>query len=386
MVVAAEMMPVGLLTPMGADLGQSEGTVGLTLTITGLVAAISSPLTPFLIRAIDRRLVLIVLMVLVAAANVLTAIASSFAVVSVARVLLAIGMGGVWALAPSIAPRLVAVPSKGLAVTIVFSGVAVASVLGVPTGTFIGAIFGWRFAFWFLSVTAVLIAMLMIVLLPPLPAERSHPSGSLAGVLRIPGVRIGMAITALLVTAHFTAYSYVRPALESFASLSPGLVGAMLLIYGIFGVAGNFTAGPIAARSSVGILLVLALGIATTLTLAPAVATTALGAGIVMIIWGMLYGGVSVTTQTAIQSAAPITASESVSALWSGVFNAGMALGALTGGQIYDKVGARGTLWTAAALAVAATVLTVIELRSRRVKRPLSLASDDDSELEVSCS
>ncbi len=94
-VVAAEMMPVGLLTPIGADLVESEGTIGLSLAITGLVAAATAPFVPIVTRRFDRRSTLIVLMFVVAAANALTALAPSFAVLAGARVLLGVSMGGV---------------------------------------------------------------------------------------------------------------------------------------------------------------------------------------------------------------------------------------------------------------------------------------------------
>ena len=140
------MMPVGLLTPIGAALVESEGTIGLSLAITGLVAAATAPFVPIVTRRFDRRSTLIVLMLVVAAANALTALAPSFVVLAVARVLLGVSMGGVWALAASLAPRLVETRSVGLATTIIFSGIAVASVLGVPAGTYIGAAAGWSVA------------------------------------------------------------------------------------------------------------------------------------------------------------------------------------------------------------------------------------------------
>lgn len=178
-VVAAEMMPVGLLTPIGAALVESEGTIGLSLAITGLVAAATAPFVPIVTRRFDRRSTLIVLMLVVAAANALTALAPSFVVLAVARVLLGVSMGGVWALAASLAPKLVGSRSVGLATTIIFSGIAVASVLGVPAGTYIGAVAGWSVAFWTLSCAATLIAIAMIAVLPTMPADRALSLGSL---------------------------------------------------------------------------------------------------------------------------------------------------------------------------------------------------------------
>ncbi|MDI9902669.1 MFS transporter [Rhodococcus sp. IEGM 1409] len=358
-VVAAEMMPVGLLTPIGASLVESEGTIGLSLAITGLVAAATAPFVPVVTRRFDRRSTLVVLMLLVAAANALTALAPSFAVLAVARVVLGVSMGGVWALAASLAPKLVETRSVGLATTIIFSGIAVASVLGVPAGTYIGAAAGWSVAFWALSCAATLIALAMIAVLPTMPADQALSLGSLVEAFRNPGVRVGIAITALLITAHFAAYTYVRPGLEFFAGLNPSQVGTMLLIYGALGVVGNFIAGPSAAKSPKMVVVILSVGIAATLALFPISADALIAAALLMAAWGLFYGGVSVSTQTWIAHAAPAHR-EAASALWVAVFNASIALGAFAGGRIHDDGGSQSLFWISAGIAALAIFLATI--------------------------
>jgi len=358
-VVAAEMMPIGLLTPIGAALAESEGTIGLSLTITGLVAAATAPFVPIVTSRIDRRPTLIILMLIVAAANALTAVAPNFTVLAIARVLLGVSMGGVWALAASLAPKLVKTLSVGLATTIIFSGIAVASVLGVPVGTYIGAAAGWNAAFWVLAAAATLIALAMIFVLPKMPSSGALPLSSLAAAFRNPGVRVGLTITALLVTAHFAAYTYVRPALESFAGLNASLIGTMLLVYGILGIVGNFISGPTAAKSPKSVVANLSLGIAVTLLLFPSLATTAIAAALLMAAWGLFYGGVSVSTQTWIAHAAPAQR-EAVSALWVSIFNASIALGALTGGQIYDGTGPNLVFWITGGIAAIALLFAIV--------------------------
>lgn len=358
MVVAAEMMPIGLLTPIGSALTESEGTIGLSLTITGLVAAATAPFVPIVTSRIDRRPTLIILMLIVAAANALTAVAPNFTVLAIARVLLGVSMGGVWALAASLAPKLVKTLSVGLATTIIFSGIAVASVLGVPVGTYIGAAAGWNAAFWVLATAATLIALAMIFVLPKMPSSGALPLSSLAAAFRNPEVRVGLTITALLVIAHFAAYTYVRPALESLAGLNASLIGTMLLVYGILGIVGNFIAGPTAAKSPKFVVAILSLGIAVTLILFPSLATTAIAAAILMAVWGLFYGGVSVSTQTWIAHAAPAQR-EAVSALWVSIFNASIALGAFTGGQIYDSAGPNLVFWITGGIATIALLFAI---------------------------
>ncbi|QFG27424.1 MFS transporter [Actinomadura sp. WMMB 499] len=352
-VVTAEMMPVGLLTPIGASLNVGAGTAGWTLTVTGLVAAASAPFVPRAAGRFDRRTVLIVLMLLLAAANLLAARAPNFPVLLAARVLVGLGMGGVWALAAGLAPRLVPPAAVGGATSWIFSGVAAASVLGVPMGAFVQALAGWRASFAVVAVLAAAVALAMAVLLPRLPAEPAPGARTSRGVLGRPAVATGLAVTILLVTGHFAAYTFVRPVLEDTAGLGAGAVGTLLLLYGVAGVAGNFAAGLRAPHAPRATLAVLAAGLAGTVALVPLLGTTHAGAAVLLVGWGLAYGGVSVGVQTWLLKAAPDDA-ERVTALFVGVFNGSIALGAFTGGVVTDGAGTGPLMFLAAALAAAA--------------------------------
>lgn len=359
-VVTAEMLPVGLLTPIGGDLAVSEGTAGLTLTVTGLVAALSAPVLPRLLGTIDRRAVLVGLMVLLAVASMLAAWAPTFAVLVVARALTGVTMGGVWLLTVGLAPRLVAARSVGPATSLIFSGIAVASVLGVPAGAYVGELAGWRWAFASLGLLVLALAAVLACLLPPLPA--AAPT-QVRDVLRLTQVRRGLLLTALLVTAHFSAYTYIRPVLEEVADAGPALISMLLLTYGVAGVLGNFVAG--AARSARRMLAYISAVLAGAVLLLPLLGTTAAGALVLLAIWGFVYGGVTVTTQAWLLGAAPRKQAEASSALLVGVFNAAIALGAFTGGRVIDAVGATGTTWLAGLLSLAALGVVVNSSRQR---------------------
>ncbi|MFD0686175.1 MFS transporter [Actinomadura fibrosa] len=358
-VVTSEMLPVGLLTPMGRALGVAEGTAGLTLTITGLVAAVSAPLLTAALGRFDRRRVLCAFMLVLAVGNLGAALADGFAVMVAARVLVGLGMGGVWAIAAGIAVRLVPERSVGPATSLVFSGIAVASVLGVPAGTYAGALAGWRTAFGAAAVLALLVALALAVLLPRLPAERTVP---LRGVPRLLGdarLRTGLLIVAALVTGHFAAYTYVRPVLEEVSGAGSGTIGTLLLVYGVAGVGGTFLAGAGARRSPRATLIAIGAVMAVTVPLLPLAGGPEGAAGALLAVWGLAYGGVSVSTQTWVLASAP-DAREVASALLVGVFNGAIALGALVGGLAADGAGltaamSLGGLLAAAALLIAAT-------------------------------
>ncbi|MDX6281665.1 MAG: hypothetical protein QOH03_2736, partial [Kribbellaceae bacterium] len=261
-VVTAEMLPVGLLTPMSEALRVTEGTAGLSLTVTGLVAAVSAPALPRVLGSLDRRIVLVGLMLVLAISSLLAAAAPTFAVLVAARVLTGVSMGGVWLLTVGLAPRLVAAQSVGPATSLIFSGIAVASVLGVPAGAYVGDLAGWRWAFAAIGLLALTLAAALAYLLPPLPA--AAPT-QVSEVLKLRQVRRGLLLVALLVTAHFSAYTYVRPMLEDLADASPALLGTVLLTYGVAGVLGNFVAG--AARSPRAMLGVISVVLAAAVLL-----------------------------------------------------------------------------------------------------------------------
>ncbi|MGP3972660.1 MFS transporter [Streptomyces sp. 8N114] len=353
-VTAAEMLPVGLLTPVSDSLHVSEGSAGLTVTLTGVVAALAAPLVPLVAGRLDRRASLAGLALLLAAANALSAVAPSLTVLLIARVLVGVALGGVWALAASLPVRLVPQRSLSTALAAVFGGIGIASVLAVPAGTMLGEVAGWRAAFGAAAGLSASVALALALLLPALPAERPVRPGTLLRLLRNARLRTGFVFLALLVTGHFAAYTYVRPVLEQISGVAPALIGVLLLAYGAAGIVGNFAAGARAARSLRGTLLTLGGGIAVTTVLLAAAGSATGPAVAVLLLWGLAYGGVSVSSQAWVLAAAPSASREPAGALFASVFNAAIALGAFVGGRVVDAAPLHTVLLLGGALATCA--------------------------------
>ncbi|MEU5898084.1 MFS transporter [Streptomyces venezuelae] len=354
-VVTTEMLPVGLLTSLGSGLHVSDGTAGLAVTLPGLVAALAALLLPVAMRRADRRTVLALLMAVLAAANVISALAPVFAVLLVARVLVGVCIGGVWAIAAGLGVRLVRAEGAGRATAVIFSGIAVASVLGVPAGTLLGELAGWRWGFAALAVLALAVAGLLVTVLPRLPADQGVRLGAFPALLRIGGLRAGLLAVTLLVTGHFATYTYIRPVLERVPGIGAGLISGLLLAYGTAGIAGNFAGGAVAARDPRRALLAISAGLAAVvLLMVPAGASLAASVAL-LVAWGLAYGGVSVSAQNWVMAAAP-HAREAASALFAGVFNVAIALGAFAGGRVADSRGAGAVLWLGGGLAGLALV------------------------------
>lgn len=352
-VVTTEMLPVGLLVPIAASLDVSVGRVGWLMVVPGLLAALCAPLVVIGARGIDRRCILCGLLLLLAAANLGSALAPGMAAFLAARVLVGVCIGGIWAVAGGLAGRLVPAASIGLATAVIFGGVAVASVLGVPLGALIGNLAGWRSAFGAMAALSAAVLLLAALALPPLPVAQSVTARQLADQWRNPGLRRGLFITLFLVAGHFMAYTFVRPVLQTMAGFAADWIGPLLFAYGVAGIAGNFLAGGAAARRLRVTLLAIVSGLLATLALLPWLGDMRGAAAALLLLWGLSYGGVSVALQTWVMQAAR-GAVEAATSLFVGVFNLAIALGALAGGASVDHWGLPATLLAAAACMLAA--------------------------------
>ncbi|MFV0428133.1 MAG: MFS transporter, partial [Arachnia sp.] len=262
-------------------------------------------------------------------------------------------------LAAGLGPRLASGRRVALATTVIFSGVSIASVLGVPLGTLVADQWGWRTAFWGLAVLGALTAVLLFMLLPALPAPGASRVARVFAPLRTPGVLFGIVITTLLVLGHFTGYTYIRPFLETESGMGATGLATVLFVYGIAGVAGNFILGTLAGKKTRAAVVLAVGGVAVaTLLLATGLGQAAVIAGVVMVLWGFCYGGLSVSTQTWIAKADPAQI-EASSALWSGAFNASIAGGAVLGAVTVDGANVTWAMWLAAAVSALALLIAV---------------------------
>ncbi|MFD8483022.1 MFS transporter [Kitasatospora sp. NPDC059673] len=335
-IVTTEILPIGLLTSIGSDFAVSDGTAGLMMTMPGFLAAISAPLVTAATARIDRRTMLGAFMVLLAFANGLAVVAPSYGLVVVSRVLVGVTIGGFWSIAAGVADRLVPADQVGRAVSVIFSAVPLGSVLGVPVGTFIGDVAGWRAAFVVMGALSVGVVVLLLAVTPPLPPAEATRLSVLGGLFRRVNIRFALLLTFLVVLAHFGAYTYLTPFLEQVTHAGPELITVFLLTYGAAGITGNFLgASLVARRPRTGFGAAAALLGGATLLL-PVLGGSKTGAVSLLFVWGVAYGAVPVASRTWFVKAAP-DAPEAASVLFTSSFQATISLGALVGGGIVDR-------------------------------------------------
>lgn len=363
-VVSAEMLPIGLLTPIAHSLDQSVGHASLIISLPSLVAAITAPCVVLIFNQINRRKLFLLFMLLLLGSNLMAATVTELYWLLFARVLFGISMGGIWALAGSLAVRLAPPGHAGLATSIVFSGIAAASVLGVPLGVYLGDLFGWRLAFICVAALVRVVLALLYWSLPSLAVNETNTLSSSLQLLKQRNVLIGLALTLLIVTGHFAAYTFIRPLLQSLAQFSDQYIGGLLLVYGLFGILGNFIAGYTIQKYLPQSLFCIAILLAISMALFILFGHSQGMSIFLLLLWGVSYGGVSVAVMTWMFRAAP-TQIETATAFNISIFNLSIGLGAYIGGVLYDSNGILSNLILACVLTAAAAMLIVFGLQAK---------------------
>lgn len=339
--VTAEFLPASLLTAMAADLGISAGAAGQAVTATALVGAVAALSIPILTRNLDRKIVLLSLSLLLVISNVLAAIAASFFVLILARIILGVALGGFWSMAAALAMRLVPENLFARAMSVVLTGVSVATVCAAPLGAYIGDLWGWRSAFIAAGCLSLVTLVTQFFAIPALPPKDNPNLRILFKLLGRTQVQVALLVVVLVISGHFAGFTYIRPLLEDITKLSVSAISAVLLGYGIGGFFGNFAGGFIAERSERNAIIfggVLIIAIAIALIIAGGMAGLA---AVSIALWGFAFGAFPIGFQTWIIRAAPDQA-EGAGGLLVAAFQIAIASGAIGGGILVDYIGALG--------------------------------------------
>lgn len=354
--LTAEYLPASLLTPMAAELGVSEALAGQAVTVTAVAALFSGLLLPGLTRGIDRRVVLLGFSVLMIASNLLVAFSSSLMVLLVMRILLGIALGGFWSMAAAVAMRLVPPTLLPRALSIIFSGIAVGTVVAVPFGSYLGGLYGWRSAFVAAAAVGVVTLVFQLFTLPPLAPRRPARLRTVLEVLLRPGIAVGMLACVLVHTGHFALFTYIRPFLESTSGVGAEGLALMLLGFGAANFVGTLLAGWLLEKSPRGtmVLMPALVGVAAlALVWLPA---SVPGQVVLLALWGMAFGGVPVAWSNWVARAVPDQA-ESAGGMVVASVQSAIAAGAAAGGAMFSFSGIDGVFVAAGILMLLAALL-----------------------------
>ena len=354
--VTTEFLPVGLLPSIAAELRVTEGMAGMMVTIPGMIAALAALLVTAGVGKADRRHVVIGLMSLLVASNIIVTLSDSFTLILVGRALMGIGVGGFWAIGGALGTRLVPIASAARATSIIFAGISLGTVAGVPAGAMIGELLGWRMAFAAAGVLAVVVVLTQMWLLPALPTNHAVRLGQLPQLLRLRKVQLGIVAIMLIFIGQFAAYTYVTPFLVQVAAMSAKTISALLLAYGAAGFVGNIIGGWAVAKSVRGSLIGTGLVLGLAGLALPFVGNNAAAVTALIVVWGLAFGAMPISVQSWMFSAMPGTM-EAGGALF--VFTAQVALasGALVGGLSVDHLGVPSAMTVGGLFALAMAVV-----------------------------
>ena len=353
LIVTTEFLMVGLLPGLARDLDVSISSAGQLITLFAFTVMLAGPPLTAALAHLDRRKLFAAILALFAAANALAAIAPNIWVLAVARFLPALALPVFWGTASETAARMVSPDRQGQAVARVYLGISAALLLGIPLGTLAANAIGWRGAFWVLAAASALMAFAVLAWMPAVARQPKVDFSQQARIFREPIFLANVALSVLVFTTIFIAYTYLADMLERTAGVATADVGWWLMGFGAIGLLGNWLGGRAVRQSPIKatalFLALLGVGMAAFSPLASAPVT--LWAALAL--WGIantaLYPICQVRVMNAVSHSQALAGTTNVSAA-----NAGIGLGALLGGLVIPAFGVSSLGYVAAGVALLA--------------------------------
>ncbi len=364
--IASEFMPVSLLTPMAADLQVSEGMVGQGIAVSGLFAVLTSLSVSRLAGSLNRKALLLGLTALMAVSGALVALAPGYLLFMIGRALIGVVIGGFWSLSAATAMRLVPPHQVPRALAIFNGGNALATVLAAPLGSWLGAVMGWRAAFFCLVPLAAVALAWQWFSLPSMSVDKPREAGSILAIFaafKNRQVAWGMAACGSFFMGQFVLFTYIRPFLERVTRVDAATVSLVLLVLGVAGFAGTMLIGRFLGKRLYRTL-------ATIPALMAVIAALLVPAGgwfaavvVLLGLWGLLSTAAPVGWWSWVAEAMPHDA-EAGGGLMVAVVQTSIAIGSTLGGLLFDSAGYGGTFVASATVLSAAGVLAFVTAKA----------------------
>lgn len=358
-----EFVIVGLLPVIAADLAVSLPSAGLLVSLYALGVAVGAPLLTALSSKMPRKTLLIGLMALFSLGNLLGAMAPDYGSLMLARVLTGMAHGVFFSIGSTIATSLVSKEKAASAIALMFTGLTVALVTGVPLGTFVGQYLGWQAVFYAVAALGF-IAMIGSALLVPnnLPQQKSATFVEQLQVLTEPRLLMVYAKTALGYGGSFIAFTYLAAILQDVSGFSTDHIALLMLLYGVSVAVGNIWGGKLAdQKGPIAALKLIFFGLAAVLLLLSFTAPHPVLAALTVLLWGAVAFGNVPGLQLYVVRQAQIYTPKAVdvaSGLNIAAFNLGIAFGAWAGGIVVSQLGLMYTPWIGALIVALAYGLT----------------------------
>lgn len=361
----SEFIIMGLLPDLAQSFQVSIPKTGILVSGYALSVTLGSPLVALALSRMDRKRALVILMGMFVGGNALCALAPTFLLLLGARILTALCHGAFFGIGSIVASHLVPRSERAQAIALMFAGLTLANVLGVPAGTALGQAFGWRFAFWALVPIGLIAGLGLLLMVPAQPPEKVHLKHEFHAVIR-PQVQLVLALSTLSSVSLFCVFTYIAPILEQVTHLSPIAVTRVLVIFGVGITLGNLLGGRLADWKPMpviigGIVLLILIFLSM-----PLLEPRVIPAVVMVFVWGCVHFAAGAPLQARIVDQAR-GAPNLASTLNQGAFNLGNAIGASLGGiMLTEGIGYR---YLSLGSAVVASVALLVALVAWRVEQ-----------------
>lgn len=351
----SEFIPIGLLTDIAQDFEISESKAGLLITVYAWVVALTSLPLMLLASRIEFRKLLLSIVGLFIVSHLFSAASSSYGMLMVSRIGVACAHAIFWSITPPLAVRIAPEGRKSTALSIIMAGTSVAMVIGLPLGRIIGLHTGWRTTFFCIAAVTFLIFLLLLFIFPRVPVRNKTFFKKNMRFLRQKNLMVIYVTTAILVTGHYTGYSYIEPFLGQVARMSDGMVTLSLIIFGLVGMLGSFLFAKYYPTRSLQLIKGSVILITLMLLWMRFSAYNVYTAVLMCAFWGTAIVVYNLAFQAKIIEYAPLETAVAMS-VYSGIFNLGIGTGALVGSFVCSSLSLHFIGYAGGLIALAATV------------------------------
>ena len=365
----SEFVPIGLLTDIATDFDTSESTAGLLISIYAWAVAILSLPIMLALRKMEFRRMLLMCIALFVVFQIMSGISSSYGMLMVSRIGVAVAHSIFWSIATPMAVRIVPAHLQKLAISSVATGTSVAMIVGLPLGRVIGLALGWRMTFIVIAVVSIVALIFLVLVFPRLDNPGTFTLRKLPDLFRNK-VLVGIYIMlAIYVTGYYTGYSYIEPFMYQIAGMSDTMVTVVLTVFGLAGIVGSILFTKFYDRTRFRFMIAALLGAAVCLLLLRPSVVSLATVLLVCALWGLFATSFNVTFQNETLRASPSDATAISMSLFSGIFNVGIAMGSIIGGWVTDGPGVGEIGYVGAAFVIVAVIITAAYIIPRMRER-----------------
>lgn len=354
----SEFIPIGLLTDIATDLKITEAHAGLLISVYAWVVALTSLPLMLLVSKMEYRKLLLYTIILFIVSHILSALSIGYATLMISRIGVACSHAVFWSIASPLAVNIAPEGHRSMALSMIVTGTSIAMIVGLPLGRIIGLHIGWRMTFFCIAAIAFTIFLLLVIIFPKVPNRNSITLRMLPSILNNPVLLSIYCLTFIIVTAHYTGYSYIEPFLSQVAGLKDNWITLTLTAFGISGIIGSILFSRYFDKHPYPFICFAITGIATFLILLHFSSFSHYTVIALCIFWGIAITAFNLVFQAEVIRFAPQATTIAMS-IYSGIYNLGIGSGALIGGMVCSHLSISDIGYVGGAIAIIASIYCI---------------------------